>query len=709
MSQRSVKSRYPANFSRSQAVFVTWLAAMLIFSLVIWRVWSTRPGAFVSVRTIAISGPDENPVRYHHEPFGIAVDDDGNIFISESVSGRIYRIPDKGYQAGSKSQGETVIAEGLETPSAIAFDDDGNLIVANTGAHTIVRISLKKGSTEVIGGINGISGFNDGPATQARFNGPVGIAISDDGSIFVADTYNDRIRVISKDGQVRTLAGFSEPGYADGMGDSARFDTPCGLVQASDGSLIVADTGNHRIRRVEMNGLVTTIAGSDSPEGSQGYIDEPISILIRDKNSFYVSDYGWSSIRLVTTGDKQSVVTLAGGSSPGLKDGPLSDSALNRPAGLALLPDGELAFADSANGLIRALITSGSDVGRSVDLTSKVLSPGEMRKMLEPRWPFDPPTNVRDIAGTFGEIRGEQQSDGFAWFHTGLDIAGPYGERVHAMHSERITRPLAATDAGGIRERFRTPLFEYIHLRIGRDQNDLPVGNFPEGAITYRRNSEGQVYRVRMRRGTRINAGDVIGTLNRLNHIHLVTGPSGFEFNGLSALKLPNLADTIAPVIEKITIRDDDNRLLYQSGEKDQKSLTAYGRLKIMLRAYDQVDGNPKNRRLGLYRLGYQLLRPDGSPLPDYREPLYTIIFNKIPHDEDAARLAYAPGSQSGYQGVTVFEYIITNRVRDGMSSEDLLDLNRLPQGDYVLRLIAEDYFGNQSKYDLAIRNENPK
>ncbi|MBK7597985.1 MAG: hypothetical protein IPJ07_05445 [Acidobacteria bacterium] len=103
------------------------------------------------------------------------------------------------------------------------------------------------------------------------------------------------------------------------------------------------------------------------------------------------------------------------------------------------------------------------------------------------------------------------------------------------------------------------------------------------------------------------------------------------------------------------------------------------------------------------------MLRPDGSPLPDYREPLYTIIFNIIPHDEDAARLAYAPGSQSGYQGVTVFEYIITNRVRDGMSSEDLLDLSRLPQGEYVLRLIAEDYFGNQSKYDLAIRNENPK
>ncbi|MBK9708888.1 MAG: hypothetical protein IPO77_18365 [Acidobacteria bacterium] len=86
MSQRSVKSRYPANFSRSQAIFVTWLAAMLIFSLVIWRVWSTRPGAFVSVRTIAISGPDENPIRYHHEPFGIAVDGNGDLFISESVS-----------------------------------------------------------------------------------------------------------------------------------------------------------------------------------------------------------------------------------------------------------------------------------------------------------------------------------------------------------------------------------------------------------------------------------------------------------------------------------------------------------------------------------------------------------------------------------------------------------------------------------------------
>ncbi|MBK6799063.1 MAG: hypothetical protein IPG76_20350 [Acidobacteria bacterium] len=96
-----------------------------------------------------------------------------NIFI-KSVSGRIYRIPDKGYQAGSSPRVKLLLPEGLETPSAIAFDDNGNLIVANTGAHTIVRINLKKGATEVIAGTSGVSGYTDGPATQARFNGPVG-------------------------------------------------------------------------------------------------------------------------------------------------------------------------------------------------------------------------------------------------------------------------------------------------------------------------------------------------------------------------------------------------------------------------------------------------------------------------------------------------------------------------------------------------------
>src|SRR6185436_13563932 len=97
------------------------------------------------------------------------------------------------------------------------FDGDGRLIVANTGAHTILRIDLKTKAASVIAGVTGRSGYGDGNAAEAHFNGPVGVAVGKDGSIFVADTYNDRIRAISPDGKVRTLAGGAEPGFADGQ------------------------------------------------------------------------------------------------------------------------------------------------------------------------------------------------------------------------------------------------------------------------------------------------------------------------------------------------------------------------------------------------------------------------------------------------------------------------------------------------------------
>lgn len=693
--------------TKSQTMILILAAAVVLVFSVIWRGCGRRPAEFSSVRTLAMAGPDENPASYHHEPFGLVADDDGNIYFSESVTGRIYRIPHQGYLAGAASQGESVRVEGLESPSAMAFDGDGNLVVANTGAHTIVRVNVGDGSAEVIAGTSGASGWNDGPARQALFNGPVGLAVSGDGTIYVADTYNDRIRVVTSDGQVKTIAGGAGPGYRDGAGSEALFDTPCGVAVAPDGSLLVADTGNHRIRRVEPDGRVTTIAGQDSPDGSQGDIEEPVAMAIRDRNSFYVADYGRSRIHLVTTGGSPSVATIAGGDLPGLRDGGMKEAALNRPAGMAVLPGGELAFADSANGMIRALAPRGSRAGRIQDPASRVIGPAGLRKLLEPRWPFDPPLNVRDIAGTFGEIRGEQQPDGFAWFHSGLDIAGAYGEPVHAMYSERISAPLAPNDTAGIRERFRTPLFEYIHLRIGRDRNDEPIGSFPAGAVTFLRDSEGRVYRVRMRRGTRISAGDVIGTLNRLNHVHLITGPPGFEFNGMAALKLPNLSDTIPPVIERVTITGEDGKAIYQSDGKvkERGRLSATGRVRMLMQAYDRVDSNPKNRRLGLYRVGYQVLRPDGSAIPAFREPLYTIVFDRLPLDLEASRLAYAPGSRSGYEGGTVFEYIVTNLVGGGRSAESFLDLDSLPPGEFLLRLLAEDYFGNQSRFELLLNN----
>ncbi len=716
---RRVKRMKPANaksqisnLESSPAPSRRWIIAALAVALIattllilLWRWRTTPPRPFASVMTVAGPGLKISNSALP-DFFGVAIDDDDQIFVSDGTANSIYRInPDGSLQ--------TVTSE-LEMPSAIAFAPDGSLVVANTGAHTIARVDVETGRVSVIAGSAGTSGDADGASDQARFNAPVGVAVGDDGAIFVADTYNDRIRVIGEDGSVRTIAGGSEPGFRDGAGGEARFDTPCGIAMSADGSLLVADTANHRIRRVALDGNVTTIAGTGEADGRDGKpleaaFDQPVAIVARRDHLIFVSDAYSSSVRVLNLGqqpDQQSVTTLAGGFPPGLADGEIATAKLNRPSSLAFASNDALIFADTGNGLIRAFVPRGESFGFRSSLDAAILKPADIRNAVPPRWPFDPPQAKRDIAGTFGEIRGEMLTDRDAWFHNGLDIPGAYGETLRAIFSERVTLPLAVESAGGGRERLLLPLISYIHLRVGRDRNDQPVGNFPTGAIVFRRDEPGQVIGVRVRRGTRVNAGDAIGTLNNLNHVHLIAGPYGTEINALTALQLPGLVDTVAPTIENAMITSERDDLIVESAKaaKGSKPISLNGRLRIIVRAYDQVDGNPRYRRLGVYRLGYQLLNADGSPASGFEQPRDNIVFERLPADQRAVATVYFGGSQSGYEGATVFNYIVTNVARDGEAREDFFDASRFAPGNYLLRVMAEDYFGNQAKRDLPVR-----
>jgi len=126
--------------------------------------------------------------------------------------------------------------------------------------------------------------------------------------------------------------------------------------------------------------------------------------------------------------------------------------------------------------------------------------------------------------------------------------------------------------------------------------------------------------------------------------------------------------------------------------------------VRIVVRAYDQMDGNAARRRLGLYRLGYQVLMSDGTPAPGFAEPLTTISFESLPRDEDAAQLAYASGSRAGATGVTIFAYIVTNVVRDREAKADVWPTAKLAPGEYIVRVFAEDFFGNRATRDTPVR-----
>jgi streptogramin lyase len=662
-----------------------------------------------AVKTLAGANAGMDGVRFEN-PFGVAVAPDGSIFVSDGGTGRVWQFKAEG--------GAQVIAEELDTPSAIALAPDGTLIVAETGAHTITRLDPKNGESSTVAGVRGSAGYADGPAATALFNGPIGVTVGPDSTIYVADTYNDRIRAINpKSHEVRTVAGGPEPGMIDSSnGSDARFDTPCGIAIAPDGALIVADTGNHRLRRVDPSAAVTTIAGTGEPGPFDGPLfaasfDEPVGLAVAPDGTVYVADAGGSALRACRFGSVPGVQTITGLSGPGLVDGPLDQARLRAPSGVAVAANGMLIFTDTGNRLLRILVGEGRDRGSALTNEAALAlypSAEEFRRSSDaPRWPYNPPERVRELAATFGEIRGELTPDNkSAYFHNGLDVPGAYGETARAVRAERVMLPLAVEDVGTTRERIRFPQLGYIHLRVGRDSSDRA---FDDSRFRLRRDPEGRVVSVRVRRGERFTAGDALGTLNNQYHVHLVAGPTGGELNALAAIELPGVKDMVAPTIEKDGVQLFDKewrelRAAAREGEKSAGPVEVSGDTRIVVRAYDQMNGNAARRRLGLYRLGYQVLKTDGSPAPGFEQPLMTISFETLPADTGNAAVAYAEGSKSGATGETVFAYIVTNIVRDRRAAEGFWQSSALPSADYTLRVFAEDFFGNRTTRDTAVR-----
>ncbi|HXG63911.1 MAG TPA: gluconolaconase, partial [Blastocatellia bacterium] len=236
------------------------------------------------------------------DPFGVAVDRRGNVIIADGGSAnRIRRITPAGQVetiAGSVEgfrDGRGDVAE-FNTPSGLAVDGSGDIIIADTANNRIRQLDTR-GLVSTLAG-NGERGFRDGPASEAQFDGPIGVAVDREGNIFVADAYNDRIRKISRDGYVSTLAGAGTPGYGDGFADAALFDTPCGVAVDDKGNVFVADTGNDAIRKITPQGEVTTITGN-IPE-AEIRLDRPIGIVVTHDGFLFVAEEGRGRISRIT-------------------------------------------------------------------------------------------------------------------------------------------------------------------------------------------------------------------------------------------------------------------------------------------------------------------------------------------------------------------------------------------------------------------------
>lgn len=604
------------------------------------------------------------------DPFGVAVATDGAIYFSDAGDyNRIQKIASDGSVATiaggvREGFGDGVGGQALfNSPSAIAIAPDGNLIIADTGNNRIRRLT-PTGQVSTVAG--------DG--TAAQFNGPIGVAVDASGNIYVADSYNDRIRLITPDGQVSTIAGKGIPGYADGDRNTALFDTPSGIVVANDNSLIVADTGNDRLRRISPDGNVTTFS---TPE-----LSSPIGLAITHDNFLYVTELDRSRVVQIAPDGTTHVIAGQGG--------------FNQPTGIAIAPsdDGppKLYVADSGNYLVRKL-----DPAPTADTTTIDPRPRLTKETLRAQsllWPVDPQQSPHEVVATMGEVRGSFDSDDSRHhLHSGLDVFGAYGDVVRAVRSEKITTPLSNWGFDSLNEGFRVGVVSYIHIHVGRDKDGKM---FDDPRFVAVNDAEGKLARVRLRRGTRFQPGEAVGTINKMYHVHMNIGPPGGEINPLS-LSPVGFADSIAPVIAKDGIQLFDSSGARLTAKQDQRLLVS-GQVRIVVDAFDRTNMNPDRRRLGLYKLGYQVLNADGTPAPGFNEPRINLLFNLLPADRKATKVAYAAESGITVYGsqTTRFLYEVTNTVKDGRATPGVWDTSQLLKGDYVLRIIAADYSGNE-------------
>jgi sugar lactone lactonase YvrE/murein DD-endopeptidase MepM/ murein hydrolase activator NlpD len=670
------------------------LVAALSVAVTIWRRLSPDAPPPLSknwaARTLVLAGDGVRDARdgdleraRFSEPFGLAVAADGSIYVADAGDAhRIRRLSPDG-RVVTVAGGAPGLADGageaarFSTPSGLAIDAEGTLFVADTGNNVIRRVT-PDGRVSIYAG-DGTAGHRDGPADAARFNGPIGIALDGSGRLIVADTYNDRIRAVDRRGTVTTLAGGAGPGWTDGPAHDARFHTPSGVAVGPGGTIVVADTGNGLVRTIDAAGKVTT------PAWTYGAgLFRPIGIAVAPGGDLYVADERGLIVEATTDG---AVRTLAG-STPGFRDGAGIDARFRAPSAVAVIAPGRLVVADAGNALLR-LVAAASRL--------------EMRlppsPLIDPRfdaarfgrvpllWPVAPFEGPHEVAGTMGEARGGDAER----FHAGVDVRIAAGTPVRAVRDGVVNSPVAGGGFGTLSEYVRIGDVAYVHVRAARDaRND--VFDLSRFVPVYQ---DGKLVDVRVKRGARFSTGDTVGTVNAFNHVHLNVGWPGEEVNPL-AFGPVQFEDTVAPTIARGGVRVFDEHGGQLTARRGGRVIVS-GRVQIVIDAWDQANGNRADRRLGLYDVGYQVLRPDGRPAPGFETVRHTLRFDQLSEQAGAAALVYAPGSGIPFYGTrrTQFLYRATTTLRDGVAEEGFWDTAQLPPGDYVLRAWVADFHGN--------------
>ena len=308
-------------------------------------------------------------------PRGVAMGPDGSIYIPDLWNHRIRKVNPSGIIttvagsgfSGYGGDGGLATEAQFTYPQGVAVGSDGSFYIADASNSRIRKVDSFGIITTVAG--NGLGGYSGdgGPATAARLNFPRGMAVGPDGSLYIAEISNHCIRKVDPSGTIITVAGNGVGGYRGDGGPAiaAQLSSPGAVAVGSDGSIFIADYGNNRVRKVDTSGIITTVAGngmSGSP-GSSGEggpataapVDHPISVAVGREGDLYIAEGFYPRIRKV---DPSGIIsTIAGNSLRGYSGdgGPAKAAQFDFPAGVAVSPEGSLYVPDLWNSRIRRI------------------------------------------------------------------------------------------------------------------------------------------------------------------------------------------------------------------------------------------------------------------------------------------------------------------------------------------------------------------
>lgn len=684
--------------------------------------WEAQVTSFMDVFALkSDSAPASETAEQLSDPFGIVIDKKGNIFIADAGEhNRILKINPKGevsqVAGGAEGYSDSDAAGSqarFHTPSGIALDPHGNLYVADTGNHVIRKISPQAVVTTLAG--NGQAGFRDGAAAQAQFDAPIGVAVDSQGRVWVADTYNDKIRMITVDGMVHTVAGGDQPGFQDGQGSAALFDTPSQIVINRLGEAIVTDTRNNAVRKITAQGEVSTLMRSE-PQNHDALLRRPVGLAITHDDHIYVGELSHGRVlQIAPNGESRGLTGVDIDIIPGDDTSPRVQS----PVGIVVDQQGKLLVSDNAKNRLHLL---------SAKQNTAAIAP---RALIKPAaqplhlpWPLLPQDQPHEVVGTIGEVRGNYDGESRDHFHRGLDMQANMGDAVVVIKDEKVKSPVTSWAATSINEGMRIDTLSYIHMKVGRNAKDLSLNPQKFQLI---KEPNGKLQQVRIRRGTRFQTGEQIGSVNSMYHVHLNYAPEGDVVNPLT-LGFPGFQDRIAPHIEQIHIADRNGDIvpkpaLLKPTKKSAKKKSATAptddilrlprsleQVSIIVDAYDQADGNLARRRLGIYEISYQILNGQGQAIAGFEQAKLSQRFDRLPTDEEAVKIAYAPNSGITVHGNTRtrFLYNISNQIQDGHAVLNYWNIKDLATGEYVIRVFAKDFAGNLAtgRRELKVRVE---